>query len=131
LVVDGRHTIYVSKFVEFGRWSPYKGKYYPNTQYLFAKPEKWGIKTWCCTNSNSKYTWTFEVYTGKDVNKVDEEGSKPGNAKQGPDVAQRLKTCLKNCKHIVLKDKFFTSIDLLVHLLAQGICATRTSMQIG
>lgn len=71
------------------------------------------------------------MYTGKDVNKVDEEQPEPGNAKQGPDIAQRLKTCLKNCKHIALMDNFFTSIDLLVHLLAQGIYATRTCMQIG
>ena len=35
-------------------------------QYIKAKPIKWGIKVWICSDSRNGYICAFEVYTGKD-----------------------------------------------------------------
>ena len=35
-------------------------------QYIKAKPIKWGVKVWVCTDSVTGYIYNFSIYTGKD-----------------------------------------------------------------
>ena len=37
-------------------------------QYLPAKPTKWGIKVWVCSDAATRHILSFSIYTGKDPN---------------------------------------------------------------
>ena len=34
-------------------------------QYMPKKPTKWGVKVWVCSDAETPYIHSFEVYTGK------------------------------------------------------------------
>ena len=88
------------------------------------KPTKWGIKVWCLTESVSRYVWTFEVNCGPNKGVPGIKGSKKGEAMQGANVVQGLLVGLENRGHIVVLDKFFSSISLFVDLLEKGTYVT-------
>lgn len=35
-------------------------------QYMPKKPQKWGMKAWVLADSNTGYTWSWKLYTGKE-----------------------------------------------------------------
>ena len=35
-------------------------------QYMKAKPTKWGVKVWVCSDAVTGYICSFKIYTGKD-----------------------------------------------------------------
>lgn len=37
--------------------------------YMKAKPVKWGVKVWVCSDAVTGYICSFSVYTGKDPTK--------------------------------------------------------------
>ena len=90
----------------------YKGKYCPIRQYLPKKPTKWGIKIWCLADADSKYVYTWDVYTGSDL-KGTVRSSSAGEAKTGYAVVMKLLDGLHHRGHVVLTDNFFTSVKLL------------------
>lgn len=79
-------------------------------QYIPSKPCKWGIKAWAIADSESFYLVDFNIYTGKDVNCVN-------NVPLGTRVVCDLVKPLYKKFHHVYFDNFFTSVQLLEALL--------------
>ena len=104
----------------------YKSKYCGIRQYMPKKPTKWGIKVRCLTDSEARYVWTFEVYCGSKKGVPGIKGSKRDKAMQGVNVIHRLLHGLENKGHIVVMDKFFSSVPLFMDLLDEGTYATGT-----
>ena len=103
----------------------YKGRYCPIRQYMPNKPCKWGIKVWCVADASRKYVYDFEVYTGASV-RESLVSAMPGEAKTGYEVVMNLMESLHGRGHMVFIDNFFTSVKLLIDMLARGTFATGT-----
>ena len=87
-------------------------------QYMPAKPIKRGIKIWMMCDSNTSFLANFNVYLGKSE-------ATSGNG-LGYDVVSKLTEHIRNSNRHVYFDNFFTGIDLLDHLQANGLygCGT-------
>ena len=88
-------------------------------QYSPMKPVKRGIKVWVLADSHNGYFKKFQVYTGKDENRV-EHGL-------GERVVKTLTAELHGKHHHAFFDNFFTSEKLLQDLLADGVYACGTA----
>ena len=88
-------------------------------QYNPMKPIKRGIKVWVLADSHKGYFVKFQVYTGKEGNRV-EHGL-------GERVVKTLTDRLQGQHHHVFFDNFFTSEKLMQDLLADGIYACGTA----
>ena len=88
-------------------------------QYNPMKPIKRGIKVWVLADSHNGYFMRFQVYTGKDGNRV-EHGL-------GERVVKTLTSELKGKHHHTFFDNFFTSEKLVQDLLADDIYACGTA----
>ena len=88
-------------------------------QYNPMKPIKRGIKVWVLADSRNGYFMRFQVYTGKDGNRV-EHGL-------GERVVKTLTSELKGKHHHTFFDNFFTSEKLVQDLLADDIYACGTA----
>ena len=86
-------------------------------QYMPMKPVKRGFKIWSLADSCNGYMYHFEVYTGKDEQKL--------GTSLGERVVLKLTESLPR-GHIVFYDNFFSSIALGKSLLNRGLysCAT-------
>lgn len=83
------------------------------------KPTKRGIKVWVLADSHNGYFWRFEVYTGKQGDKV-QKGL-------GAQVVKSLTQELKGKNFHVYFDNFFNSFDLLNDLVLDNIYACGTA----
>nr|XP_055054362.1 piggyBac transposable element-derived protein 4-like [Misgurnus anguillicaudatus] len=89
------------------------------TQYMKAKPTKWGFKLFVLADSSNGYTVDFSVYTGKN------------NFPTGHGLSYDAVTSLLDCKTLgsgyhVYMDNFYTSPKLLTDMFAMkfGACGT-------
>uniref|UniRef100_A0A673H7S5 PiggyBac transposable element-derived protein domain-containing protein n=1 Tax=Sinocyclocheilus rhinocerous TaxID=307959 RepID=A0A673H7S5_9TELE len=89
------------------------------TQYMKAKPTKWGFKLFVLADSSNGYTMDFSVYTGKN------------NYPTGQGLSYDAVTSLLDCKVLgsgyhVYMDNFYTSPKLLkdLHTMKFGACGT-------
>ena len=90
-------------------------------QYLPAKPTKWGIKVWVCSDAATGYILSFSIYTGKDPNV-----SISPNGLAYDDVMRLLENKF-NKGHSVFVDNFYTSPNLFLDLFNKGVCGTGTA----
>ena len=88
-------------------------------QYMPLKPTKRGIKVWVLGDSHNGYFWRFEVYTGKQGDKVEK-----GLAAR---VVKSLTEDLKGRNCHVYFDNFFNSLELLNDLVSDNIFACGTA----
>lgn len=93
-------------------------------QFNAAKPIKRGYKIWVRADSTG-YVCEFQIYTGKSTN-VKEKSL-------GGRVVRDLTREIVGKFHKVYFENFFTSIDLMSSLLADGIlaCGTVRSSRVG
>ena len=89
-------------------------------QYLQAKPTKWGIKMWVCSDAATWYILSFSIYTGKDPNlSISPNGL-------AYDVVMRLLENKFNKGYSVFVDNFYTSPNLFLYLFNKGVSGTGT-----
>ena len=88
-------------------------------QYNPMKPIKRGIKVWVLSDSHNGYFSKFQVYTGKEGNRV-EHGL-------GERVVKTLTAELQGKHHHAFFDNFFTSVKLVEDLLANGVYSCGTA----
>ena len=88
---------------------PFKGRS-TMKQYLPMKPVKRGFKVWVMADALNGYFYDFDVYVGA-------TGEREGAL--GEKVVMRLSEAISGRHHQVYFDNYFTSIPLLVKLLAQ------------
>ena len=87
-------------------------------QYIPAKPHKYGIKVWVRADSHNGYVCDFNVYTGKEGNRVE--------------VGLGESVVLKLCERIAGKyyhiycDNYFSSVRLFKKLLEKRVYACGT-----
>ncbi|XP_068671890.1 piggyBac transposable element-derived protein 4-like [Montipora foliosa] len=87
-------------------------------QYMPAKPTKYGIKVWMAADSQNGYVCNYAVYL-----------SQEGQARLhglGYDVVMKMATPFLNKYRHIFFDNFFTSTNLMEHLLAQNTYACGT-----
>lgn len=77
----------------------------PFKQYIPSKPGKYGIKIWCCCDSDTSYVYNMQVYTGKEV-------GQPQEKNQGERVVLDMVKGLENSGRNITCDNFFTSLKL-------------------
>ena len=96
---------------------PFKGRS-TLKQYMPLKPVKRGIKVWAMSDAQNGYMSAFEIYTGKKGTAVEK--------KLGSRVVKTLLSPNTNTYRYLYFDNFFTSVDLLLHLLRCGLygCGT-------
>jgi hypothetical protein len=87
-------------------------------QFLPKKPTKRGFKIWTRAYSLSGFMNKFEVYEGKKGDRTE--------VGLGAIVVTSLTKKIQNHYHQVYFDNYFTSIDLLVKLLRNGIYSCGT-----
>ena len=87
-------------------------------QYMPKKPIKRGIKVWVLTDATNGFFTKFDVYTGKKDDRTD--------AGLSTRVVRNLTSDLHGKYHHAYFDNYFTSIDLLSKLEADGVygCGT-------
>ena len=85
-------------------------------QYMPLKPTKRGIKMWLRCDSETGYTYDFNIYAGK------EEGNQDGTL--GERVVNALAATITESDVALSFDRFFTSVDLLlsINYAAVGTC---------
>ncbi|XP_028419488.1 piggyBac transposable element-derived protein 4-like [Perca flavescens] len=89
------------------------------TQYIKAKPIKWGFKLFVLADSSNGYTWDFAVYTGKS-----QLASGIGLAYDS--VMSLMKTAYLGSGFHLYVDHFYTSPKLFKELLSLNIGACGT-----
>ena len=84
-------------------------------QYLPAKPTKWGIKVWVCSDAATGNILSFSIYTGKDPNvSISPNGL-------AYDVVMRLLENKFNKGYSVFVDNFYSSPNLFLDLFNKGV----------
>ena len=82
------------------------------------KPTKWGVKVWVCSDAETAYIHSFEVYTGKS-----DLGTEHGLAYN---VVMHLLQELLDSGRAVYTDNFYSSPELFQDLYSNGVyeCGT-------
>ena len=78
-------------------------------QYLPKKPNKYGIKVWCCAEADSGYLLNFKFYTGKEFDPM------PNGV--GHHVVLNTAASYLDKKHCIYFDNYFSSVILAEDLL--------------
>ena len=99
----------------------YERTYCPAQQYMFKKPQKWGIKIWCLANSVSKFIYNFDIYCGRNLGNARGVGRGRQDTIVAHEVVTKLSIGLENVEHCITMDNYFTSIPLLVEPASRGI----------
>lgn len=95
----------------------------PTSQYMPAKPHKWGTKLFVLCDSTG-FSYAFEVYSGAGDNMIPDNAPDLGAASN---VVVRLSSIIPdNVNHIIYFDNFYTSLGLLTYLRSRGICSLGT-----
>jgi hypothetical protein len=103
----------------------YKGSYCPATQYMPKKPQKWGIKVWCL--SDTKYVYDFDIYYGRNGNGAEQpKNVPPTEGSVATNVVLNLVNGLEGRGHVVVTDNYFTSVGLFTEFASGEIYATGT-----
>ena len=88
-------------------------------QYLPKKPTKFGIKVWINSEAKSGYVLNFQIYTGSE-GKTKEKGL-------AYRVVMDLMEPYSHKGHCLFIDNFYTTVKLLIDLLAKGAYCTGTA----
>ncbi|POM65599.1 Hypothetical protein PHPALM_18656 [Phytophthora palmivora] len=109
----------------------------PTRQYLKAKPHKWGTKLFLTCCADTAYCMRLEVYCGKALH-VEElvnmpESQRSADPYSGPSaVIGNLEAVLPATQdgvyHLVVTDRFYTSIQLALQLLHRNVYSIGTIM---
>jgi len=94
----------------------FKGRHHA-VQYMPMKPIKWGFKVWVCAEAASGYALQVDVYSGKLA--VPERAAARKRLGLGYDVVNEITRMYQQKNHIITYDRFFSSVHLAEHLLAQ------------
>ena len=86
-------------------------------QYLPLKLVKRGFKVWAMADATNGYLCDFDVYTGATAGRETALGEK---------VVLTLSKAIKGRHHQLFFDNYFTSLNLLTTLLANGTYACGT-----
>ena len=86
-------------------------------QYMPQKPMKRGYKVWVRSDMNG-YVCEFQIYTGKIADVAERN--------LGARFIKDLSQTLKNKNYHIYSDNYFTSNDLMITLLKDGISACGT-----
>lgn len=89
-------------------------------QYNKDKPTKWGLKLWVLADSDTGYTYNFNVYLGKTRRRTSGKGL-------GYDVVMDLTECLRQQGYHVYTDNFYTFPPLLKDLKQEGLLGCGTT----
>ena len=95
---------------------PFKGRS-SMKQYLPMKPVKRGFKVWAIADARNGYMYDLNVYTGASGGRETALGEK---------VVLKLSDSIKGRHHQLFFDNYFTSVNLLSTLLANGTYACGT-----
>lgn len=98
---------------------PYRGRRCDIKQYMKNKPVKYGIKIWCCATSKTRYVYNLIVYEGRKNQKPEKD--------LGMKVILKLVEDLTHLGHVVVTDRFFSSLQLADALLSLGTWFTGTA----
>ena len=88
-------------------------------QYLPKKPTKFGMKVWVNSEAKSGYVLNFQIYTGSE-SKAKEKGL-------GYRVVMDLMEPYFHKGHCLFIDNYYTSVKLLIDLLAKGTYCAGTA----
>jgi len=88
-------------------------------QYIPSKPAKYGLKIWWCYDSETSYPLTGQVYLGRQPGESREVG-------QGARVVKDLVGPWRRSGRNVVADNFFSSLELVLDLLQDGLTYTGT-----
>jgi hypothetical protein len=88
-------------------------------QYIPSKPAKYGLKIWWCCDAETSYPLAGQIYLGKQPGEQREMG-------QGARVVRDLVSQWRRSGRNVVADNFFTSVELVEQLLADGLTYTGT-----
>jgi hypothetical protein len=92
----------------------------PFTQYMPAKPHKWGMKAWVMAESKTGYMYNMNIYQGAGDKASELEGGLAYNV-----VLDLVQPIHDNLHHIYM-DNFFTSPALFESLADRGLGACGT-----
>ncbi|GMF18888.1 unnamed protein product [Phytophthora fragariaefolia] len=109
---------------------PLHNRHNPTRQYVANKPHKWGTKLFMTCCANSSYCLRLEVYCGK-AQHAQEIGNVPVSMQSvdhntGPAAVMRnleavLPAPVEDVFHLVVTDRFYTSVQLAYQLLQRQI----------
>ncbi|XP_025192177.1 piggyBac transposable element-derived protein 4-like [Melanaphis sacchari] len=90
-------------------------------QYMPQKPAKYGLKYYALCDSKTFYTYSFELYCGKQL-----DGPYGNNSNKPTDIVKRLVEPIKNSNRNVTTDNYYTSYSLAENLLQVGLTLVGT-----
>lgn len=96
---------------------PYRGRT-RFTQYIPSKPAKYGIKVWWVCDSKNSYPLHGQIYTG--------QRATGREVNQGERVVKDLVSRFHGSGRNITMDNFFTTANLLEHLLSLNLTAVGT-----
>jgi len=85
-------------------------------QYMPQKPAKYGLKYYALCDSKTFYTYSLELYCGKQL-----VGPYGINSNKPTDIVKRLVEPIKNSNRNLTTDNYYTSYPLAEHLLQVGL----------
>lgn len=85
-------------------------------QYMPQKPAKYGLKYYALCDSKTFYTYSLELYCGKQL-----VGPYGNNSNKPTDIVKRLVEPIKNSNRNLTTDNYYTSYPLAEHLLQVGL----------
>lgn len=89
-------------------------------QYMPAKPAKYGLKMYALCDARTFYVYSFEIYCGKQKDGHFNVSNKP------MDIVKRLVEPIKNSNRNLTTDNYYTSYELTMYLLKNGLTFTGT-----
>jgi hypothetical protein len=89
-------------------------------QHIAKKASPTGFKIWMLVEVASNYVYSFDIYTGK--NKMKREENATANV-----VLKLIEPLTEHCWHRIGMDGFFTSVHLFHTLLSKGFYAVGTT----
>ena len=89
-------------------------------QYNKDKPTKWGLILWVLADSDTGYTYNFNVYLGKTRRRTSGKGL-------GYDVVMDLPECLRQQGYHIYTENFYTFPPLLKDLKQEGLLGCGTT----
>ena len=89
-------------------------------QHIAKKASPTGFKIWMLVDVATNYVYSFDIYTGK--NKMKREENATANV-----VLKLIEPLAEHCWHRIGMDGFFTSVQLFQTLLSKGFYAVGTT----
>ncbi|KAE9241192.1 hypothetical protein PF002_g9390 [Phytophthora fragariae] len=114
---------------------PSRSRHNVTRQYMKDKPHKWGTKLFMTCCADTAYCLRLEVYCGTDQHTDELGGESPTKFSADPNsgpaaVIRNLHEVLPTPKdgvfHAVVTDRFYTSVQLALQLLARNVYTVGT-----